>query len=215
MGKYEQKIADHIAQVVAARRIEDVLHFTRLEYLPSILKHGLRARSELEGQGMAFKSPRRDGEDSAVSVSLSCYYPRMFMSKRADAPNTPFAILVLHASLLWEHPCLFYRYSVLSRDTAYENQQRHGGWALQKLFDDNGLGFRARHNLPHDFPTFAESEVQVLSPIHSSYIRGVWVETSENGDAVRQFLLSEGRSDCGIHVQPFSPRFGNGAYEWG
>jgi hypothetical protein len=45
---YEEKIADHITAVVEDRKIEDVLHFTRLENLPGILEHGVHDRSFLE-----------------------------------------------------------------------------------------------------------------------------------------------------------------------
>ena len=44
---YCEVIAEHIAAVVEARQIEDVLHFTRLKNIPGILAHGLRTRSEL------------------------------------------------------------------------------------------------------------------------------------------------------------------------
>lgn len=214
-SKYEQKVAEHIAAVVAKHQIEDVLHFTRLDCLLSILKVGLRTRSELTAEGMRFTSPRRDGEEGAVSVSISTYYPKMFDSKRRDARNSPFAILVLHPSVLWDHPSLFYRYSVLSSDTAWERGVRHGGWALQTLFDDDGAGLRKTHNLPCNFPTFSESEVQVMSPIHPSYIKGVWVETPAQREELRAVFDSQDRHECVVVDRPFVPRIDGKQYAWG
>ena len=100
---YGEVIAEHIAAVVEARQIEDVLHFTRLENIPGILAHGLRTRSELvnaDFDAYASDADRLDQEDHAVSVSISCYYPRMFEAKRYRAGDKPWAILILHPSLL-------------------------------------------------------------------------------------------------------------------
>ncbi|TIL49603.1 hypothetical protein [Mesorhizobium sp.] len=89
---YWENIATQIAEVVAAREIEDVLHFTRLENLPGILEHGLRTRPELvnaDFEVYASDADRLDEEDDAVSVSISCYYPRMLEAKRYRAGSWP------------------------------------------------------------------------------------------------------------------------------
>lgn len=221
---YDEKIADHIAAVVEARKIENVLHFTRLENLHGILEHGLRGRSFLEQVDYdvyASDADRLDGEDDAISVSISCYYPKMFGAKRDRSRNKPWVILVFHPSLLWNYPCLFYRNGVTTNATKYENGKRYGGYALEKLFEDcsisdlTGTGFREEHSLPSGWPTSSDSEVQVKSPIHPDYLLGAWVETPEHGEKVREAFDAYERSECEVVVQSFEPRISRKPYSWG
>lgn len=221
---YEEKIADHIAAVVEDRKIEDVLHFTRLENLPGILKHGLRDRTFAEQADYDIyvgDAVRRDGDDCAISVSISCFYPKMFAAKRDRSGNKPWVVLVFHPSLLWNYPCLFYRNGVTTNATKYENGKRYGGYALEKLFEDcsisdlTGTGFREEHSLPSGWPTSSDSEVQVMSPIHPDYLLGAWVETPEHGEKVREAFDAYGRSKCEVLVQSFEPRLSRKPYSWG
>lgn len=216
-------LAEHVTKVAQTRNIEDVLHFTRLERLPIILEYGLRTRGELISTGLyPTDADRLDERDDAVSVSISCYCPRMFEGKRYRAGRTPWAILVLQPRVLWDYHCLFFRRSAAKNDSKYENGKRFGGFALDKLFEDCSLemdptktGFRAKHGLPQSWPTFSDSEVQVISPIHPGFIRGVWVETNEQGNFARAAFNAAGREDCQVRVHPFEPRINSKPYYWG
>lgn len=220
---YEEKIAEHIAAVIQAQQIEDVLHFTRLENVPTILEHGLLTRSDLNNAGLkvyASDADRLDKEDNAVSVSISCYCPRMFEGKRYRAGNEAWAILILHPSLLWNYRCLFLRRGAGRNSTKYESGK--GGYALEKLFKDYSLlmepgktGFRAEYGLLPSWPTFSDSEVQVMSPIHPGYIMGAWVETPDHGDLVRAGFNAAGREECKVVARPFEPRICRMPYRWG
>lgn len=222
---YGEKIADHISTVVDDREIEDVLHFSLLENLPGILKHGLLSRSILQSADydvFASDVDRLDGEDDAISVSISCYYPKMFEAKRYRAGNSPWAILVFDPSILWNYHCLFYRNGAATNASKYERGKRCGGFALEKLFGDcsnlmdpTKTGFRDEHGLPSSWPTFPDSEVQVMKPVHPDYLLGAWVEVPEHGDQVREVFKAFGREDCDVVVQPFEPRICGKLYFWG
>lgn len=221
---YGEIIAEHIAKIVEARQIENVLHFTRLENLPYILVCGLRSRSKLESTEFSVYPSdldRLDRRDDAVSVSISSYYPRMFDAKRHRAGSSPWAILILQSSILWNYHCLFYRHGVPTNATKYESGKRYGGFALEKLFDDCSstkdatLGFRSEHGLPPSWPTFPDSEVQVMSPIHPSFIMGAWVETSVHGEFASAAFSEAGRDDCEVVVHPFEPRLCRKPHFWG
>lgn len=84
---YWEKIADHIAGIVNDQGIENVLHFTQIDNLSGILKHGLQCRSVLQDADydvFASDGDRLDGQDGAISVSISCYYPKCSMRSASD-----------------------------------------------------------------------------------------------------------------------------------
>lgn len=222
---YDQKIAEHIRRIVGQREIEQVLHFTQLENFPTILEHGILPRSELmhsEFVGYASDEDRLDDNYGAVSVSISCYYPKMFEAKRYRSGNAPWAILILNPSILWSYHCLFYRQSVASRAADYERGKRYGGYALERLFEDcflgvgpNTSGLRAQSSLPSSWPTFPDAEVQVMSSVKPEFIAGAVVETHEHGEYVRSAANAAGREDFEIEVHPFAPRLCFKPYFWG
>lgn len=222
---YSEKIADHISAVVEARNIENILHFTLLENLPGILQNGLLSRSVLENAGydvLASDADRLDGEDGAISASISCFYPKMFEAKRYRSGNAAWVILAFDPSLLSNYHCLFYRNGASTNATKYEQGKRYGGFALERLFDDcsmlmdpRGTGFREAHGLPLGWPTFPDSEVQVMNPVHPDYLLGAWVEAREHGDQVRKAFDAFGHKHCEIVVQPFEPRICQKPYWWG
>jgi|TARA_R100000149_G_scaffold44485_1_gene17693 hypothetical protein len=212
--KYREKIEQGILSVVERRQIDCVLHFTPLELLPLILAFGIRTRRELMHAGAVIGS-RLDGEDDAVSVSVTCYRPELFDAKRHKSGNKAWLILGLSPDVLWRYRCRFYGQGVPTSSTKYENHNRYGDWALEKLFDDYPVGFRAKHGLPPSFPTRADAEVQVLSAISPDYITGAWVETSEHERAVRYVFDAAGRRECEVFVRPFKPRIASGFYAWG
>lgn len=218
---YGEIIAEHIAAVIESRQIEEVLHFTRLENLPSILERGILTQTELMTAGLKVFN-RLDEENDAVSVSISCYFPRMFKAKRDSSGNSPWAILVLNPSLLWNYPCRFFRNGAPTNATKYDSRKRYGGYALERLFEDcspqmdgRGTGFRSNYGLLPSWPTFPDAEVQVMSSIHHSFIIGVWVETHEGSEFVRAELNAAGYGPCEVAFHPFDPRVYRKPYSWG
>ena len=221
---YGSRMADHIAAIVEQRRIEHILHFTRLENLPHILRHGLLSRSDLADADFNVHpsdADRLDQRDDAISVSISCYAPAMFDAKRHRAGNTPWAVLILQPELLWRNHCLFFRRGAATNASKHERAKRYGGYALEKLFADLPLpanpkvSFRAEFGLPPSWPTHSDAEVQVMAPIDPRHIVGVWVERAEEEAFVRAAFDDAGREDYETIARPFAARLSRKPYYWG
>lgn len=221
---YQEKISDHIASVVDARCIKNVIHFTRLSNLRSILQHGLLSRFDLLQADVLQKSTasdvnRLDENDHAISVSVSCFYPDMFNAKRHRSGNAPWVVLGLNPSLLWELNCHFFAHSVVSRETKYERgiSRRDSGFAFESLFQapSNKPTYRGTAGLPLSFPTHPDSEVQVFDPIRPQYLQRAWVETTQDKEEVMRALQAFGRGDFEVWVEPFKPRHSYHLTKWG
>ncbi len=226
---YREKVAVHIADLVNQRAIEDVIHFTQLSNLPGILQYGLLSRFDLQRtdvshDALTSDAVRLDDNEVAVSVSVSCFYPNMFDAKRHRSGGKPWVILGLNPSLLWELNCLFFAHSAASSNTKYERHvgARNSDDAFERLFQDHAISqderipsYRETRGLPISFPTYPDSEVQVLQPIHAGYLQGVWVESSDDEAKVLRMLEDFGRVDCEIFVAPFKPRHSYQQTRWG
>lgn len=221
---YGSIIADHIAAIINQRGIEHILHFTRVENLPHILRHGILSRATLAHADFAVQTSdaeRLDERDDAISVSISCYAPAMFDAKRYRAGNRSWAILILRPELLWRNHCLFFQQGAATNAMKYEQGKRYGGYALERLFEDFPLpadpriSFRSEYGLPSSWPTSSDAEVQVMEPIDPKYILGAWVETSFDEALVRATFDQAGRTDCDTVAQPFLPRLSCKPYYWG
>lgn len=217
---YQEKISDHIANVVDARCIKNVIHFTRLSNLRGIVQHGLLSRFDLLQADVLQKSntsdvDRLDHNDHAISVSVSCFYPYMFNAKRHRSGSAPWMILGLNPSLLWELNCHFFAHSVVSRDTKYERGigRRNSGYAFESLFQDHR--YREAAGLPLSFPTHPDSEVQVFDPIDPQYLQRVWVETTQDKEEVIRVLQDFERGSLEVWVEPFKPRHSHQLTTWG
>ena len=207
------------------REIREVLHFTRIENLPGIFEHGLLSRSDLQHADYDVypsDGDRLDQDNDVISVSISCYYPKMFEAKRFRSGNGVWAVLIFDSRILWECSCRFFANGVTTNATKYEHGKRYGGFALEKMFSDysprgdsNRPSFRAEHGLPPSWPTSPDAEVQVSSPVPISYLLGAWVEMFEHGILIQRLFEEYGFDSCEVVVHSFRPRIQCSRYCWG
>lgn len=193
-----------IQKIVKKRNIEALVHFTRIENLSSILKHGLLSRNEVENNNMdslVTDSSRLDGYTSAVNLSISFPNYRMFFSKRQNMGGD-WVVLFIKPEVLYSKPCYFYSNNAAC--TTYSGLENRSSDAhLQNMFSDlavNNVGDRASRDdlaLPGNYPTNPQSEVLVFSTLSTAMIMGV----AFSSDITRSnyFMCTSGNSN----VQPY------------
>lgn len=182
--KYQEKI-----RLIAEQRdVRVLLHFTQFRNLPHIVRHGVLSRSILQGQEyIAFASDRYrlDGNDDAVSVSISQLNERVFASKRRKNVPTDWVVLVLRADILWTHDCIFSWRNAAKKEIRARRGWRRGPWAFSQMFEGS---VEDRKGLPPNQPTDDEAEVQVLEPIAPDRILGAVVYRPEMVEKVQAAL---------------------------
>lgn len=192
IGKYSKTDdRNQIKAFCTERRIEQLLHFTTVENLPSILDLGLNSKKY---NGEIFKHHRFndmnrfDGRENMISVSISYPNDRMFYKYRMADINQKWVVLSLPSSILWELECLFcYRNAATKEISSLPNESLSGINALEKMFTlgSNGQGL--------EYPSDSQAEVLVMSHIPSDYINNIYVQNIEDVDSrYRSVVTADG-----------------------
>ena len=172
-----RKRQDAIKRFVEERSIKELVHFTRIENLPSILKFGLLSRSTLEEQDLEARfndESRLDGSKDSVSLSIAFPNFKLFFRwSHADRHN--WAVISITPKVLWEKKCLFCKANAASNDVRWiKGDERRKIEALYGLYEDYDGRDRQikRHvlSLTNDMPTNPQAEVLVLEKIDPEYM---------------------------------------------
>lgn len=165
-----------IEQECTARNIDRLFHFTPVEHLDSILKHGLLTPRICAALSVVYKAnddARYDGQDA---ICLSIEWPNwsLFWSFRQRDTSRHWAILQLKHSLLWDKRVCFNMTNAADNSmNSLSFQARQGVVKFVELFDDYGLKKRADLNIPVHQTTNPQAEVLCIDNIESTYITDV------------------------------------------
>lgn len=220
--------ADDIRRSVRNRGIECLLHFTQLLNLEPIIEHGFLPRSMIVGRddvtAHVLDADRLDGQDDAISVSISAFNHAMFSAKRQWSNGLPWILLALDPSILWTHPCRFHAINAASREARRRQGGRDHIWAFQEMFSETQYGttgsfkgsrWREETGIPDHLTTFPDAEVQVMAPFSSELITDAWIDCEDLVDPVRKLLDRMPSEPRPLRVGDFAPRFSNGHASWG
>lgn len=169
-----------IQEFAAGRGIKALFHFTRIENLDSILRHGLLTRSQCVARncGAVFNDAYRIDATDAVCTSISFPNYKLFWPFRCDTPGAEWVVLALDASVMWQTPAVFCTTNAASAEvTAISLEERMGLAALKLMFEDFGTKPRADLKIPNHYTTNPQAEVLLLDGAPRRYIVGVVVPT--------------------------------------
>jgi ssDNA thymidine ADP-ribosyltransferase, DarT len=171
-----------IEQIVEARKIKQLVHFTRLENLDSILNYGLRTRGDCLARniGCVHTDDYRLDHQEATCLSITFPNYKMFFRYRMQNPNSRWAVVGIRPSVLWEKDCAFCKENAASANVSgIPIEDRRGLAAFSGIFDDFGDKKRADLKIPDSYPTNPQAEVLVFDPIGTENILGVAFEQDE------------------------------------
>jgi hypothetical protein len=161
--------------VLAEQRVQHLIHFTRLENLQSILKHGLLSRenlAKLRIPHIVNDDVRLDGMPDAVCLSVSFPNYRMLYAKRMQKPRTDWVILRLRPELVERKRCAFNPTNAASSDVSSTPLPvRMSSTAAVAMFQDRpGVAPRSQLGIPSNFTTDPQAEILVFDVIEPDYI---------------------------------------------
>lgn len=198
-----------LQQAIQSSGIDYLLHFTRIENLPSILMNGLIPRSTLEASNspLIFNDPLRlDGYKNALCCSIQHPNYKMFFSLRQQNPNTEWVVLGINTNILWQKNVAFcYTNAANSAIRSTHLEDLTGVGAFNKLFENiNMHPTRAELKLPNNYPTDPQAEILVFDIIEPQHIIGVVFKTPQHIELYKN--LFPGRHYI-QYSQFFSPRY--------
>jgi hypothetical protein len=168
---------DAIRAYCAARRIDTLVHFTRLENLPGILANGILPRAHLEGRAgqVIFNDEiRTDGHTDAVCLSIGFPNYKMFYKYRSADQAVTWAVLLIRADVLWELECAFcWANAACSAIRIVPLAIRKELSSLERMFADHcevSRISRAACGIPDCYPTNPQAEVLAFSEVPQSYL---------------------------------------------
>lgn len=182
---------DAIRTFCALRRIDTLVHFTRLENLAGILADGILPRSALEGQSwrVIFNDDiRADGHKDAVCLSIGFPNYKMFYKYSSADPAATWVVLLIRVDVLWELECAFcWANAASSAIRRLPLVVLKDSSSLAKMFTDQcqvaGIN-RASCGIPDGYATNPQAEVLALNGVPLSYITTVCFK-----DQLSQFKL--------------------------
>lgn len=161
-----------IESEVTRRNITQLLHFTNVSNLPSILVNGIVPREMLEDDTYDFNDLYRiDGHLNANCVSISHPNSALFYRLRQNSPSVKWAIISLSPRILWEKCCAFYPCNAASNEVRFTSPTELSNEAsFTAMFaDEVGNISRAGQNLPLKYPTNLQAEVLVFDTIETAF----------------------------------------------
>ncbi|MGY8896460.1 MAG: DarT ssDNA thymidine ADP-ribosyltransferase family protein [Paraglaciecola sp.] len=165
---------DVIKAICKERGIKELIHFTKIENVRSILDIGLNSKDyngEVAKKHKINDRERFDYRTHMISLSISYPNDKMFYRNRINDRCQEWAVLRLSPSILWELDCLFCPLNAASAAISSANDDElSGSHALQQMFNKQTGNLRACD------PTDSQAEILVNSHIPTKYIESVVLE---------------------------------------
>jgi hypothetical protein len=170
-------MASQIQELATSLEIPFLIHFTRIENVPSILEHGIIPIGQAGTKGLAPRindTMRLDGQTSATCVSIAFPNHRMFFKYRNEDKDQDWAVLALNPSVLWQKRCAFCRHNAADgRSTSIPISDRMTVDALAGMYAEvENHRSRADQKLKSYDPTDDQAEVLVFDVIEPPLIVG-------------------------------------------
>lgn len=193
----QKKEKESIREVLEMRAIRNLVHFTRIENLESILTKGFIPRVALEKNNISFywnDSRRREGKTDCTCFSVEFPNSYLFEEFRRRQPNSKWAVIEVDANVLLEHNgskhfCYYNAASNDIRDKLF-NEGLSSGKDFENMFREkeeyngiSGSGTKLRSTIQgirNYLPTSVQAEILISGVIPNRYIKCVYFGSEDD-----------------------------------
>lgn len=176
---------------IKARGIDQLVHFTNIKNIDSIMSKGLLNAKDLVEQGIQYSFNDKYNIDGRNGLSLSVQFPnyKMLYSKRVNDPHNDLIIILLDPELINEKKCLyFYDNAASGKFSNMNSSDLMTDEAWEEMFSDEVDGIlRSKLDIPNSFTTNPQAEVICLEPIEPKYIKKIIINSVDQFDRVSNY----------------------------
>ncbi|BCW96357.1 MAG: DarT ssDNA thymidine ADP-ribosyltransferase family protein [Fimbriimonadales bacterium] len=208
----EARTPHPIQQICERREISQIVHFTHIANLETVLRHGLLSIQELQRRNIPYRwndDQRWDGRPDAICTSITFPNYRMFYRYRQSA-NGEWIVLAFDSSLLWTRRCAFCWTNAASNNIRFTLSRNIDSLmtpeAFERMFAEEVSGkSRSQLGIPSNYTTDPQAEVLFLEPLPVSQLRAIYVYSSDVASRVRN-TVGEYANLVRSNSAYFSPR---------
>ena len=176
------------------RNINQIVHFTTINYLDQILDEGIFSRNKLRkdkinSRNYLYTDPNDFGENSDwISTSISFPNYKMFYTKRMNKDHGQlkqakgWVVIAMKSDILWKLDCRF-SHTNAARSKYFTSQSYSSYEKFLRMFEDSVL---RSPNLQEKFTTDTQAEVLVRDFILPEYINEIFFEDNISADAFKE-----------------------------
>lgn len=176
------------ANILIERNINEIVHFTKIENLDSILEYGLLSKNILEEQRINYlysDNYRYDNKLDFICNSITFPNYKMFYAKRQEDIRQKWAVITIDADiLLHKLDTEFYKKNRASLEIYEDDRYYRSNEAFNSMFS---LINRDLY-IPDSYTTDPQAEVLIKDIIIPDYITGI--ETNTNNEKVKSLALN-------------------------
>jgi hypothetical protein len=174
-------------------KIPWLVHFTRVENLPTIMEYGLYpiGRASEIGLAPAINDQYRfDGHSDSTSVSIGFPNSQMFYKCRKADPDVDWVVLILSKKILWSKKCAFCCHNAAdARISGQPLDKLTKLAAFQGMYEEiEGVSSRHEQKLKTFDPTDVQAEVLVFDVIAPEFIRSAVFNKKNVKDRFEHYL---------------------------
>lgn len=187
---------EEIQQILDARDIKWLLHFTQLENLPSILEHGLLTKDDLDESAKCNDEYRLDNHTDTISMSVHHPNDSMFFKYRRQLkeikPKADWCVLGVRADILLDIDALFCKKNAACTSiSCLAEEELRRTESFSGMFDElDGHPSREEQCLNLNDPTDVQAEILIKGCIPPDRIAAI-VFTSRQAKKAHQSIIGD------------------------